>query len=67
MKHRERMETMQQTIQDASLQAAAEASKQTDAMKEIERNTYSAAKTAKVNAAINYSAYRTAKQINKKL
>ena len=65
MKHRERMETMQQTIQDASLQAAAEASKQTDAMKEIERNTYSAAKTAKVNAAINYSAYRTAKQLSR--
>lgn len=65
--YKKRMEEMQETIQNASLVSAAEASKQTEAMKEIEKNTQSAARTAKVNAAINYGTYRNTKKINQKL
>lgn len=66
-KHREKMEAMQEAIQYASMISANEATKQTVAMKEIEKSAQSAARTAKVNAAINYGTYRNAKQINKKL
>lgn len=65
--YKKRMEEMQETIQQASLVSAMEATKQTESMKEIERHAQSAAKTAKVNAAINYGTYRNTKKINQKL
>lgn len=67
VQHELRMEEMQKSIQDATEATAAEATKQTSRLDNIEKNTHQAAQTAKVNAAISYGTYRNTKKVNKKL
>jgi len=60
--HKERIEAMQQSIQNATELAAVEAVKQTARLKQIEKNSHEAASAAKLNAAINYGTYRNTRR-----
>ena len=61
--HRERIEAMQQSIQNATELAAVEATKQTARLEQIEKNSHEAASAAKMNAAINYGTYKNTRRL----
>lgn len=67
IKSRERMEEMQMAIKNASEKTAVEAAKQTDHMKNIEKNTHQAATAAKITAATSFGTYRNVKKIRKRI
>ena len=66
-KHRNRMEEIQNSILETTEQNLAVSQAQMESLQAIERNTKSAARTAKVNAVINYASYSNIKKIRKRI
>lgn len=65
--YKARMEELQKATQAAAETSAVEARKQTEKMKQIERNTSDAALAAEISAILNYGTYENTRRINKKL
>lgn len=65
--YKARMEELQKATKAAAETSAIEARKQTEKMKQIERNTNDTAWAAEISAVLNYGTYENTRKINNKL